>query len=176
MLGKLHITPTAPHSTLQSLLDLTTEALESKVATEASSRNALTKLQTSLSKALAAAESGTENNVSKSTSGTGSGECEAVSPREVDAEKTEADLEGDKTDAGIEETVEPSEFDITLRTKFTGPPDAEGTVVDFDEYDDDEEEEDGETVVQETRRVVVAGREPNASLVESLLSDDSDVS
>jgi condensin complex subunit 3 len=174
MLGKLHIAPTAPHSTLQSLLDLTTEALESKVATEVSSRNALTKLQISLSKALAAAESGTENNVSKSASATGSGEYEAVSPTEVDVEKTEADVECDRTDAGIEEMIEPSEFDVTLRTKFTGPPDAEGTVmVDFDEYDDEEVDK---TVVEETRQAVVSGRDTNQSLVESLLSDDNDIS
>ena len=174
MLGKLHIIPTAPHSTLQSLFDLTTEALDSKVATEASSRNALTKLQTSLSKALASSDSGTENNNSKSTNGTGSGESEADSPTEADAEKTEADVDGDKTDVKIERMVEPSELDVTLRTKFTVPPDAEGTVMmDFDEYDD--EHEDDETVVEETRGTAVAGGGPDESLVESLLDDDSDI-
>jgi condensin complex subunit 3 len=161
MIGKIYINPTAPNPTLQRLLDLVSEALEAKVATDASSRNALTKLQTALQKALAA--NGTDSSVENTKTASGSGEDDA---RPVDA--TQAEL--DKMETNPEATVDPSEFDVTMRTKmtgFTGPPDAEGTVmVDFDEYDD---EDDDETVVGDVSKVVRGG---NESLVDSLLDDD----
>lgn len=173
MIGKLHINPNTPTTTLQPIQDLVTEALNAKVVTDASSRNALTKLQTSLQKALAAAGSdwSTENAKAANGASSGSGEDDA-SPIEA----TEADI-GDKTDAKTEATaavVDPSEFDVTVRTKFTGftgPPDAEGTVmVDFDEYDDEEDEEDDRTVVREVSKVEATGGEE--SLLDSLLDDD----
>lgn len=156
MIGKIYINPAAPNAALQGLLDLVSEALEAKVATEASSRNALTKLQTALQKALAA--NGTDSSAENAKTASGSGEDDA-SP--VDA--TQAEL--DKAEMKPEATVDPSEFDVTMRTKmtgFTGPPDAEGTVmVDFDEYD--------ETVVGDASKVARGG---NESLVDSLLDDD----
>lgn len=162
MIGKIHINLTAPTATLQGLLDLTSEALEAKVATDASSRNALTKLQTALQKVLAA--NGTDLSAENAKTASGSGE-EDASP--VDA--TEAEL--DRTELRPEVTVDPSEFDVTMRTKmtgFTGPPDAEGTVmVDFDEYD-----EEDETVVGDVSKVA---RGDHESLVDSLLDDDDDL-
>ncbi|MCJ1285893.1 hypothetical protein MMC26_005235 [Xylographa opegraphella] len=52
MLGKLYITSTSTLEKLQSVCELAAEAIELKIAPDAGSRNALTKLHTALSKAL----------------------------------------------------------------------------------------------------------------------------
>ena len=52
MLGKLYVTLNSDPEKLRNVLDLATEALEIKTASEASSRNAVTKLQSALSKAI----------------------------------------------------------------------------------------------------------------------------
>ena len=171
MLGKVHINATAPNATLQGLLELVNEAMDAKVATDASSRNALTKLQSAIQKALASngADSSSEN--TKGVSASGSGEEDALP---IDATEIGDDMETelDKTDVKPEITVDASEFDVTMRTKFTGftgPPDAEGTVmVEFDEYDD---EDDDETVVREVSKAARG----DESLLDSLLDDEDDL-
>jgi len=51
MLGKLHLTSSHPNpELLRTVLELTAEAIETKIAMDATSRNALTKLQTVLLK------------------------------------------------------------------------------------------------------------------------------
>ena len=52
MLGKLYITPTSTPEKLQSAFELVAEAIELKIASDAGSRNALSKLHVALSKAL----------------------------------------------------------------------------------------------------------------------------
>jgi len=171
MLGKVHINPTAPSATLQSLLELINEAIDAKVATDASSRNALTKLQSAIQKALASngADSSSEN--AKVVSGSGSGE-EDASPVDATEIGDAIETELEKTDVKPDVTVDASEFDVTMRTKFTGftgPPDAEGTVmVEFDEYDD---EDDDETVVGEVSKAARG----DESLLDSLLDDEDDL-
>jgi len=52
MLSKLYITPNSDPTKLEAAKDLAAEAVDSKIATYAPSRNALNKLYTALSKAL----------------------------------------------------------------------------------------------------------------------------
>lgn len=52
MLGKLYITPTSDRQKLQTALDLSAEAIDMKVASDATSRNALNKLHSALTKAI----------------------------------------------------------------------------------------------------------------------------
>ena len=52
MLGKLYITTNSSRDKLQRVLDLVTNAIDTKVGTDAPSRNSLTKLQTALIKGL----------------------------------------------------------------------------------------------------------------------------
>ena len=52
MLGKLYITPNSDGEKLQTALDLTAEAIDIKVATDATSRTALNRLHTALVKAV----------------------------------------------------------------------------------------------------------------------------
>jgi len=52
MLSKLYITPNSDPTKLEAAKDLAAEAVDSKIATDAPSRNALNKLYTALSKAL----------------------------------------------------------------------------------------------------------------------------
>ena len=52
MLGKLYITPVSDQQKLQTALDLSAEAIDMKMANDATSRNALNKLHTALTKAM----------------------------------------------------------------------------------------------------------------------------
>ena len=52
MLSKLYITPNSDPTKLEAAKDLAAEAVDSKIATDAPSRNALNKLYTALGKAL----------------------------------------------------------------------------------------------------------------------------
>lgn len=53
MLSKLYVTPNSTCSKLQTVFDLVTEAIDSKISNDALSRNSLTKFHTALSKAIA---------------------------------------------------------------------------------------------------------------------------
>lgn len=64
MLSKLYITPNSDPTKLEAAKDLAAEAVDSKIATDAPSRNALNKLYTALSKAL-----GENGSVGKSAEG-----------------------------------------------------------------------------------------------------------
>ena len=52
MLGKLHITAHSNNEKLQSVLDLTGEAIDMKIATDATSKAVMNKLHTTLHKAV----------------------------------------------------------------------------------------------------------------------------
>jgi len=56
LLSKIHVVPTSSPEKLKNLHKLATDAIDAKISSEASTRNALTKLQASLEKALAPPE------------------------------------------------------------------------------------------------------------------------
>jgi condensin complex subunit 3 len=144
--SKLYIGPTVPAQHLRTIHDLLSEALEGRVANEASARNSLTKLQTSIAKLLLNVED--------------------------DEEKPESSTERAPADDILEETIIPDADDgdvvdagdLTMLTK----PDHEGTVfMDYDDEEDDSEEVDITTGL--------AKRHTEDSLVESLLSEDDEM-
>jgi hypothetical protein len=155
ILSKLVISSTAPVEALQSLSALLSEAIESRLANEASVRNSLNKLNTSVNKVLSTASSD------------GSHKLPDVA-EDVDPSVNIPDaMETDVVDAN----------DLTMLTR----PDHEGTV--FPEFDDEDEEEDEEEQddhddVSETVDVItgLARRHVEDSLVESLLDDEDTVS
>jgi condensin complex subunit 3 len=150
LLGKLHIASTVPAENLQTLFELVNDVFEGKALTETGTRNTLTKVQTNLSKLLAAAGK------------------EASSAAEEDVppvETTEMPAEADAK----EEDDEEEEGDETMMTKFTGVPDAEGT-----RFMDDDDEEDDELTPGDVK--IKMEKAVDESLVESLLDDDDTIS
>jgi hypothetical protein len=113
ILGKISISESTPASSLQSLATTLSEALESRIANESAARNALNKLQGTVSKLLAA----TTNSPSHEPAVDSDGKDPAVDIPDA--------VEEDVVDVG----------DLTMLTK----PDHEGTV--FVDYDEDEDEE-----------------------------------
>ncbi|MCJ1316088.1 hypothetical protein MMC15_001408 [Xylographa vitiligo] len=81
MLGKLYITPTSTPEKLHSAFELAVEAIELKIACDAGSRNALTKLHVALSKAL--------------------GETSPVSPRKSAAREGATALKEEEVGSGV---------------------------------------------------------------------------
>jgi condensin complex subunit 3 len=166
LLGKLHLGPTASAETLQTLFDLANEAFEGKVAAEALARNTLTKFQNALTKLLAAAGSAPG---SKDASVTEDAPVETteVPPEATPPEVTEVDA---TVVAAEEDEDEDEDEDMTMMTKFTGVPDAEGTV--FSDYDEEEDESEGTVVDDKVRVKKEKGVVQDESLLESLLEDD----
>jgi hypothetical protein len=163
LLGKLHFAPGAPPEHLQTLFDLANEAYEGKIAAEASTRNTLTKVQNSLSKLLAAAGSLT---ASKDAS-----EDIPIDNTEVAHEATEIGV----SQVDVEDDGE-LDGDMTMDTKFTAAPDAEGTV--FGDYDDDDDlGDDSDGTIKGDDLPVRVKREKSPvyedeSLLESSLDED----
>ncbi|GAB7347036.1 hypothetical protein MBLNU459_g3180t1 [Dothideomycetes sp. NU459] len=130
MLGKLHLTVQSPHpDLLRTVLELVAEAIETKTASDATSRNVLTKLQTGLLKSMhdiATAERGGNETVVDDT---------AVPLEDVDntlqsttgAEEEEAD---DQIKREEEEVT--MQLRRELETTRIEDPDAEGTRMDID--------------------------------------------
>jgi len=112
ILGKISISESTPAS-LQSLATTLSEALESRVANGSVARNALNKLQGTVSKLLAATTNASGNELA------------------VDSDGKDGAV--DIPDAVEEDVVDVG--DLTMLTK----PDHEGTV--FADYDEDEDEE-----------------------------------
>ncbi|MCJ1403422.1 hypothetical protein MMC11_006645 [Xylographa trunciseda] len=108
MLGKLYITPTSALEKLQSVCDLAAEAIDLKIAPDAGSRNALTKLHTALSKAL-----GETTPVSPRKSAAREGitafKEEEAEPEETQLPETEAVEEETKLEAEMEEETQMDE-------------------------------------------------------------------
>ena len=126
MLSKIYVAPSTPHDTLTSLSGLVNEALESKLASETSARNALNKLQTAISKLLATAESPSEKIV------------ESIEPSE--GTPMAANSDKDEGDVTVSEVARDDESQL-------GEADAEGTIL-----PDDDDEDEGDTIAVSTRR------------------------
>ncbi|KAE9974513.1 hypothetical protein BLS_010036 [Venturia inaequalis] len=164
LLGKLYFTPGSPPEHLQNLFELANEAFEGKVASEAATRNTLTKVQNAISKLLAAAGS---SPAPKDASEDVPVDSTEVAPDTSEVEASEADA------TEIPDADEELDVDMTLGMNITNAPDAEGTV--FGDYDDDSDETvKGDELPVRIKREqgVVSGDE---SLVERLLGDDSSI-
>ncbi|KAF2096200.1 ARM repeat-containing protein [Rhizodiscina lignyota] len=184
MLGKLHIpqsSSTAAVEAMKALLELVNEAIESKLSTEASTRNALNKLSTSLTKHITAVAPSTEVS-GEVASGSGSGN-EAVdadgdvtmttvvdTPRP--SKKQEQIIEEEEEEEEEEDEDDGAEGDTTAMTMTTEfAPDAEGTrIVRLDEEDEVDEEHDA-TVLGKSEKRRISDR----SLLDSLLDSADDV-
>ena len=185
-LTKLHITPSV--ALMRDVLDLATEALDSKVAVDATSRNALTKLHNNLSKIMA--NLGEDTNVANSSTAGASAEQTTVNASVAEEADENADTQAgaDETVAGVEDTtavtikqekstvskkgkqrsssVEGEEDEDAIDLDEPMPePDAEGTVWGLDPGEEEDDDE-GTMMADEQLR-----SEANASLVESLLED-----
>ena len=145
MLSKLHLSVSSPDpGLLRTVLELVAEAIESKVASDATSRNALTKMQTTLLKLMhdiATAErgghGGEETVIEDATvvqrtdvditaqSVTG---AEAREEEEEEATEVEVDAESDPVNAQLRRELESTRIE---------DPDAEGTRMDIDEEMED---------------------------------------
>jgi condensin complex subunit 3 len=145
MLSKLHLSVSSPDpGLLRTVLELVAEAIESKVASDATSRNALTKMQTTLLKLMhdiATAErgghGGEETVIEDATvvqrtdvditaqSVTG---AEAREEEEEEATEVEIDAESDPVNAQLRRELESTRIE---------DPDAEGTRMDIDEEMED---------------------------------------
>lgn len=150
MLGKLHISTDTDPALLRTVSDLVTEAFESKVAADVTSRNILTKLQTALGKHLQTAKDHQQPDHVED------GENELKDDTVADALEDDAD----EAPAKRPHSSSPSAED----TMMLGEPDAEGTVV-------------GDGEIEET--VVGHGRGGNErqddSVVDSLLESEDEV-
>jgi condensin complex subunit 3 len=166
MLSKLHLTVASPDAgLLRTVLELVAEAIESKVASDATSRNALTKTQTTLLKVMhdiATAErgGGEEQTIV---------EDDTVMHHEGDADETVQSV------TGAEETQEEGASDVEveddpsaqLRRELESTR-IEDTQVESTRMDIDEEMEDYDFSGMADDKDVQA-------LVESMLSDDEDL-
>lgn len=149
VLGRLHMPPGGcDGERLKSILELVTEAIDTKAASDATSRNVLTKLQTQLLKLM--------HDVMTLERGGGGAEETVVDPTEVaqdedagdetavtrgGADPTEAEIsvaDGDNSDAEEPEDVtqlrtEMRDTTLGLNRTSIGAPDAEGTRVMLEE-------------------------------------------
>lgn len=141
MLSKLHLTVSSPDpGLLRTVLELVAEAIESKVASDATSRNALAKMQTTLLKLMhdiATAErggGGEETVVEDATAVQRTDVDETAQSvtgadaREEEEEATEVEAEDDPVNAQLRRELESTRIE---------DPDAEGTRMDMDEEMED---------------------------------------
>lgn len=142
MLSKLHLTVSSPDpGLLRTVLELVAEAIESKVASDATSRNALAKMQTTLLKLMhdiATAErggGGEETVVEDATAvqrtdvdETAQSVTGADAREEEEEEATEVEAEDDPVNAQLRRELESTRIE---------DPDAEGTRMDMDEEMED---------------------------------------
>jgi condensin complex subunit 3 len=138
MLGKLHLAVSSPDpGLLRTVLELVAEAIESKVASDATSRNALTKIQTTLLKLMhdiATAERG----------GHGGEETvieDATVVQRTDVDETAQSLTGaaDEEEEEAADADDPVNAQLRRELEHTSieDPDAEGTRMDIDEEMED---------------------------------------
>jgi condensin complex subunit 3 len=137
MLGKLHLTVSSPDpGLLRTVLELVAEAIESKVASDATSRNALTKIQTTLLKLMhdiATAERG------------GHGGEETVIEDATVVQRTDVDETAQSVTGAADEEEEAADADDPVNAQLRRElehtsiedPDAEGTRMDIDEEMED---------------------------------------
>ena len=137
MLGKLHLVVSNPEpELLRTVLELVAEAIETKVASDATSRNTLTKLQTSLLKMMhdiATAERGGEETVLDATvvpqAPTHTGVDDSLDAEAGAGTEEEEDEEEDEVTAQLQREMEMTTIES---------PDAESTRLDdsLQEYDE----------------------------------------
>lgn len=137
MLGKLHLAVQSPEpQLLRTVLELVAEAIETKVASDVTSRNALTKLQTTLLKLMhdvATAERG------------GGGEETAVenvtAVHRTEADETAQSVTGAEVKQEEDEASDADDPNAQLRRELESTriedPDLEGTRMDIDETMED---------------------------------------
>jgi condensin complex subunit 3 len=140
MLGKLHLAVSSPDpGLLRTVLELVAEAIESKVASDATSRNALTKIQTTLLKLMhdiATAERGGHGNEETVLE-------DATVVQRTDVDETAQSVTGAADAAEEEEEVadadDPVNAQLRRELEHTSieDPDAEGTRMDIDEEMED---------------------------------------
>lgn len=143
MLSKLHLAVSSPDpGLLRTVLELVAEAIESKVASDATSRNALAKIQTTLLKLMhdiATAErgghGGEETVLEDATvvqrtdvDETAQSVTGAAEDAEEEATEVEADAENDPVNAQLRRELESTRIE---------DPDLEGTRMDVDEEMED---------------------------------------
>lgn len=143
MLSKLHLAVSSPDpGLLRTVLELVAEAIESKVASDATSRNALTKIQTTLLKLMhdiASAErgghGGEETVLEDATvvqrtdvDETAQSVTGAAEEEEEEATEVEVDAENDPVNAQLRRELESTRIE---------DPDLEGTRMDVDEEMED---------------------------------------
>jgi condensin complex subunit 3 len=141
MLSKLHLTVSSPDpGLLRTVLELVAEAIESKVASDATSRNALGKMQTTLLKLMhdiATAErgGGGEETVFEDATAVQRTDVDETAQsvtgadaREEEEEATEVEAEDDPVNAQLRRELESTRIE---------DPDAEGTRMDMDEEMED---------------------------------------
>ena len=146
MLSKLHLAVPSPDpQSLRTVLELVAEAIETKVASDATSRNALTKLQTTLLKLMhdiATAERGGSEETA--IEGTAIEEPTVLQPADEDTVQSVTGAEVKQEDEDEEETQVEDDHDpvnAQLRRELESTriedPDAEGTRMDIDEEMED---------------------------------------
>lgn len=141
MLSKLHLTVSSPDpGLLRTVLELVAEAIESKVASDATSRNALAKMQTTLLKLMhdiATAERGGDGEETVVEDATAvqitdvdetAQSVTGADAREEEEEATEVEAEDDPVNAQLRRELESTRIE---------DPDAEGTRMDIDEEMED---------------------------------------
>lgn len=159
---------------MKALLDLVTEAQESKIASEASTRNVLTKFNASLTKLIGTAATNADTSAEVG-SGSGSGTEKADGEVEEDVSiLTTAEVPQVETEKPIKTEPEEEEddgegdlTDITMTTNFV--PDAEGTRI-MNLQDDEEDFGDEETVIGRGEKRTIN----DESLLDSLLESEAD--
>ncbi len=179
MLGKLHILQSSSSEAvdaMRSLLDLVTEAVESKLATEASTRNVLNRFSVSLTKYISASAPSTEAS-GEVGSGSGSGNDDTVAGAEDDAMTVRAETpRPSEKQLPIQEEEEEEEDDgegdtTTMTTTTAFAPDAEGTrFINMDELDELDQDDDATVLGRGERRQI-----NDESLVDSLLESEGDI-
>ena len=139
MLGKLHLAVSSPDpALLRTVLELVAEAIESKVASDATSRNALTKIQTTLLKLM--------HDIATAERGGHGGEetvledADATVVQRTDVDETAQSVTGAAAE-DEEEEAENDPVNAQLRRELEHTsiedPDAEGTRMDIDEEMED---------------------------------------
>jgi condensin complex subunit 3 len=138
MLGKLHLSVSSPDpALLRTVLELVAEAIESKVASDATSRNALAKIQTTLLKLMhdiATAERGghAEETILEDATVVQRTDvdetAQSVTGAEAKEEEEEEEAENDPVNAQLRRELESTRIE---------DPDAEGTRMDIDEEMED---------------------------------------
>lgn len=144
MLGKLHLTvPNPDPQLLRTVLELVAEATETKVASDATSRNALTKMQTTLLKLMhdiATAErgGGGEETVVEETTVMQRGEVDETAQSVTGAEaQVKQEEEEDATEVEVEDDPVNAQLRRELESTRIEDPEDEGTRMDVDETMED---------------------------------------